>query len=411
MTEAPDRADLVRADEIVRARPTCANCDAPMYGEFCAQCGQPKKGMIRHLTGILADFLDSVFNLDSRTLRTIGPLFYKPGHLSNEYFAGRRTRYVTPLRLYLFLSVIAFLAVSMTTHVQDDGDKDGRNVGIRLGDTPARAARPLQTLAQIDAAEKKALAEIEKSRGKLPDGAIEGMRAGAKAGFEGERRRAERRAEAKEGPGPNPDDLPKEARKPLEVTAENPNPFKASFFNSKPWHPVTNPLRVAWVGDTINAWLNAKVAALIVNGIEANKHPAKFVATMFSVAPQALFVVLPIFALLLKCFYLFKNRLYMEHLIVALHSHSFLCLSILLLVLLGGVREWTSTWPLIPSLLTFLIFATSCWIPIYLLIAQKRIYRQGWIMTTLKYFCIGFAYTVLLGFGIVLNLFWALAML
>ncbi len=406
MTEAPDRADLDRADEIVRARSACANCDAPMYGEFCAQCGQPKKGMIRHLTGILADFLDSVFNLDSRTIRTIGPLFYKPGYLSNEYFAGRRTRYVTPLRLYLFLSVIAFLAVSMTTHVQEDGDSDGVNVGIRVGD-----ARPLRTLAQIDAEEKVALAGIEKSRGALPDAAVEGMMEGARAGFDAERRRARRETEAKDGPGPAPGDLPQGRRKPLEVTPDNPNPMNAQFGSDKPWHPVTNPVRIAWVGETINAWLNAKVAAMIANGVEANKHPAKFVATMFSVAPQALFVVLPVFALLLKLFYLFKKRLYMEHLIVALHSHSFLCLSILLLVLLGGLREWTSTWPLIPSLLTFLIFATSCWIPIYLLIAQKRIYRQGWIMTVLKYCCIGMAYTVLLSFGIVLNLFWALAML
>ena len=40
-----------------------------------------------------------------------------------------------------------------------------------------------------------------------------------------------------------------------------------------------------------------------------------------------MFVLIPLFALLLKLFYVFRRRLYMEHLIVALHSHAFLFLA------------------------------------------------------------------------------------
>ena len=47
---------------------------------------------------------------------------------------------------------------------------------------------------------------------------------------------------------------------------------------------------------------------------------------------------MPLFALLLKIFYIFKRRLYMEHLIVALHSHSFIFLSLLLITLAGLLR-------------------------------------------------------------------------
>src|ERR1700761_5775606 len=90
---------------------TCANCGAELHGEYCANCGQPVKGMIRPLTTMLHDVADTIFNIDSRIFRTLWPLFVKPGYLSNEYFAGRRVRFVTPFRLYFFLSVAAFFLI------------------------------------------------------------------------------------------------------------------------------------------------------------------------------------------------------------------------------------------------------------------------------------------------------------
>ncbi len=40
---------------------------------------------------------------------------------------------------------------------------------------------------------------------------------------------------------------------------------------------------------------------------------------------------------------------------------------------------------------------------------QKRVYRQGWIMTTLKYWLVGICYLVILSFGLVGALLAALA--
>ncbi|HWT14498.1 MAG TPA: DUF3667 domain-containing protein [Patescibacteria group bacterium] len=374
------------AIEMVRTEPPCLNCGAPMHGDFCHQCGQPKKGMIRHLPGLIADFFDSVFNLDTRTVRTLGPLLVKPGFLSTEYFVGRRTRYVTPLRLYLFMSVIAFLAVAMVSQPRDEGGN--------LGVTIHGEATLEQRIARIDAEEKKQLDRLEKNRATLPDAVFEMQRAQV-----ADRAEAEREEEREE------------ERNPTEVTPEKPNPYGVTVFSGKPWHPRDNPVHVAYVPDAVNTWLNDKVAMLLVNAVETRKHPAKFIAALFSVAPQSLLMILPLFALLLKLFYLFKRRLYMEHLIVALHSHSFLCTAILVLVLLNRIAVWASTWPLVPGLMSLLVVVTSLWIPMYLLIAQKRIYGQGWPMTILKYVAIGLCYTMLLGFGIMINLVWALASL
>jgi hypothetical protein len=119
-------------------------------------------------------------------------------------------------------------------------------------------------------------------------------------------------------------------------------------------------------------------------------------------------VLLPIFALMLKIAYLFKRRLYMEHLIVALHSHAFLCLSLLLvfgLIALGGALPALAT----PAgIIEGLLFA---WMPLYLLLMQKRVYAQGWIMTLLKYCVLGICYVVLLSLGVaftmLVSLVWA----
>jgi hypothetical protein len=372
------------AVEIVRTESPCLNCGTPMLGEFCYQCGQPKKGMIRHLPGLIADFFDSVFNLDTRTVRTLGPLLTKPGFLSTEYFAGRRTRYVTPLRLYLFLSVIAFLAVAMVSQPRSEGGAVAFSVGDSLE----------QRIARIDADEKRQLDRLEKNRANLP-ASVYAM----------QREQFVERAEAER------EEEREEERHPTEVTPENPNPFDVTIMSGKPWHPVTNPIHFSSMPDAVNTWFNQKFAMLLVNAVETKKHPDKFIAALFSVAPQSLLMILPVFALLLKCFYFFKRRLYMEHLIVALHSHSYLCLTILLLVLVNRISTWTATWPMVPGLMSWLVFGLSAWIPIYLLIAQKRIYAQGWPMTLLKYFFIGTLYLVLLSFGIMINMVWALASL
>jgi hypothetical protein len=113
--------------------------------------------------------------------------------------------------------------------------------------------------------------------------------------------------------------------------------------------------------------------------------------------PSTLFVLLPIFALMLKLTYAFRRRLYMEHLIVALHSHAFLCLSLLLVFLLMALEDALA--PALHGLFRLLQVLLWLWMPVYLLLMQKRVYGQGWAMTVLKYCLLGFCYFILLSFG------------
>ena len=91
----------------------CRNCGAPLLGDHCYACGQPVKGLVRPLGSLFGDVLDNVFNIDTRIVRTLGPLFARPGFLTREYFAGRQVRYVTPVRLFFFLCIAAFFVAQL----------------------------------------------------------------------------------------------------------------------------------------------------------------------------------------------------------------------------------------------------------------------------------------------------------
>lgn len=114
------------ADESDRRPNLCGNCGAELLGEHCYRCGQPVKGLVRHFSSIIGDFFDSVFELDGRIWRTLPPLLFRPGFLSSEYFVGRRVRYVSPVRLMVFLSLLAFLVAQLAIDVEGNIDTDSQ---------------------------------------------------------------------------------------------------------------------------------------------------------------------------------------------------------------------------------------------------------------------------------------------
>ncbi len=96
-----------------RPRPDhCLNCGTAGDGIFCAHCGQENKDHTVALKPLLADLMAEFASWDSRLLRTLKALVFRPGFLTNEYNAGRRVSYVSPLKLYLTISVLFFLVLA-----------------------------------------------------------------------------------------------------------------------------------------------------------------------------------------------------------------------------------------------------------------------------------------------------------
>ncbi|MGH8378866.1 MAG: DUF4286 family protein [Gammaproteobacteria bacterium] len=86
----------------------CLNCNASLNGKFCSECGQPSHTYAAPLRADIEDFFGNHVGFDTKFFRSIGPLLFRPGFLSREYSAGRRVRYINPLRLYFFSSLLFF---------------------------------------------------------------------------------------------------------------------------------------------------------------------------------------------------------------------------------------------------------------------------------------------------------------
>lgn len=90
---------------------TCKNCDTPLNGPYCHGCGQPDVSNIRFFGALVHELFDDVFSFKSRAARTLSALFFRPGFLTCEYIAGRRYRYVPPLRLFLVTSLVCIFFI------------------------------------------------------------------------------------------------------------------------------------------------------------------------------------------------------------------------------------------------------------------------------------------------------------
>lgn len=86
----------------------CLNCGALLAGKFCANCGQQSHTYAAPLWPVINDFFGNHFGFDTKFFHSILPLLFRPGFLSREYSAGRRVRYINPLRLYIFSSLVLF---------------------------------------------------------------------------------------------------------------------------------------------------------------------------------------------------------------------------------------------------------------------------------------------------------------
>lgn len=85
----------------------CANCAAPLTGDYCAQCGQ-KAHLHRTIGGFLHDLVHGVLHFDGKLWRTLPLLARRPGQLTRDYIDGKRARYISPVALFLFTVFVSF---------------------------------------------------------------------------------------------------------------------------------------------------------------------------------------------------------------------------------------------------------------------------------------------------------------
>lgn len=329
----------------------CLNCGTELKGPFCYYCGQPDKNMMRFFPVLLRELLEDTLDFDSRFLRTIKPLLFKPGKLTRDYLDGRRFRYVPPMRLYIFSSIACFfIAALLATDVVHIGKE---------GDQATESGVPSSQVDREKIAE--ALKDVD------PEIRDEINRTVAEA----------------------QDDTTDQG---LVIEDD-----KISL-NGKPWDRETNPLIIPLAPDWINDWVNNEIGESPAKGRQIEENPDLIKDKMFDVLPVTMFVLLPLVALLFKFWYLFAKKYYVEHLIFALHNHAFLFVILLIVMLTNSYAGWQDPdeTGLVTRAVNVLNVVIIIWIPVYLLVSLKRVYRQNWWLTLFKFSGIGISYMVLL---------------
>ncbi|HVB03716.1 MAG TPA: DUF3667 domain-containing protein [Chitinophagaceae bacterium] len=317
-----------------RDEKTCLNCGTEVSDKYCPHCGQENRDPKESIGELLHHFFSDITHYDSKFFKTIKDLLFRPGFLTLEYLAGRRMRYLNPVRLYVFISFLFFLLyfTFFSSRVIIRDDKFMTHTQLAKTDSLINHFRD------------SVLNADTKDFGK----SIHGIQ---------------------------------QYRKNLHQPNINLLSFSSDFrtvaeFDSAQ-HALPVGKRMGWVPRFIaRKWVGMEQ--------EYGNQRINVLAEDFRHnIPKMMFLLLPIFALLLKWFYSRKKYNYVDHAIFTIHFHSFIFLLLLIGMIFDGIFR-TSFFSGIQWILIFL----------YLVIAQKNTYHQSYLKSFLKSFAIVFFYSI-----------------
>lgn len=395
----------------------CENCGMTLQGAYCHACGQQAANPLRSLHHAIEDVFESFWHLDGRVFRTLRELFV-PGRVACNYLAGQRVRYIAPLRLFVVLTLLTFFIGQLAL-----GGSEGT---VRAAAEPQARAGVLQSArseAEVHAALAQELAALRKARERVQ--AVPGAATAIQGAEQELRAQAEARIAALRGPGaltpspspaPTPTPAPASAAANAEPPVENPREGVQAFARevfgdrlrdrSAPWHEHDNPVDVTWLPAFGDRWFNHRMANAEENIGRIERNGDGYLLTLaLAAVPSALFVLVPVFALLLKLFYLGGGRGYLEHLVVALYSHAYLLLVLLASFLLAALEPAGASRGPVGVLVGIGQFIVWSSVPVYLLVMQHRVYAQRWALTVAKFALLGFAYQFLVIAAVVYTVF------
>ena len=331
------------SDEELRPLPSCLNCDTSLSGQYCGNCGQRARSRLISLWGLISEAFGDLFELDSRLWQTLGPLIVRPGKLTQDYLLGRRARFMPPFRTYLVLSVVFFLVAFFDP-------REDFNVLFE----PAEDAAPADPSAE------------EIRQGVLEELAEEGIIVADEA----------LPHEDEDSSGLN-----------INVTS-----------GESDVECDIDDIKAADMPDWLSNRLTPERLQLMCERVMADDGRALFGKLRDNV-PAALFVLLPLMALVLKVTYPLSKRYYVEHLLFVVHYHAFVFLMLTLQVLFARFGALVR----IPeSAIDVVLIGAAIYIPAYLFRSMQRVYGQGAFITALKYIFLLLSY--FLGFILMIGI-------
>jgi hypothetical protein len=287
----------------------CANCETPLAGPHCHECGQLAEDFHKSVWKLTVEAVESLLHLDGRLFSTLPNLIRRPGKLTRDYMEGKRASQVAPFRMFLVILLIAFFVghAAMKAGAKHEAAGDDHAAPATVGAAPtfkyngrvvtpgsatmAEFEREVMADPDLSAAEKRT--QIAAARG---DWASFSRNLAANVAEETE-------ANAAEAPKMEDGD-----------DAEKLRGFKE--------------------------WIETRQAAI-------KDDPERFALILEIWAHRVAILALPVSALMLTLLFAFNRRFYVfDHVIFSMHSLSFQLLLLILIMALGVLTPlaWWLLW-------------------------------------------------------------------
>ncbi len=334
---------------------TCKNCDQEHEAgfEFCPHCGQKTNEDLT--VGVLFyNTISNYFSFDARFFKSFIPLMFRPGVLAKRFIEGKRLLYLHPAQMYLFISVVFFFFFSFIV----------RDQVVDLDNILEKGF--IEETAKIDSLRTQVLdttkiASITKS---LKDSNII-------IGVDAEELEAlDSIIAAKSG-----------------TNNKNFSDFTFGYDGKKvdsliaAKAPVEEQLNAMGMEEDAGIFKRRLYTQLLK--FQTNKKGGSILQTFYDSIPIALFVLLPIFAMLLKLFF-WRRGSFAHHLVFSFYYYSFLFTALSIILLANFIWE-------IPDWIDGLVVLSTFF---YLFLAIKHFYKQGVFVSFFKTCVITFMYMI-----------------
>jgi len=322
---------------------SCKNCEQEFQEsfKFCPNCGQNAKEDLT-IRVLFYNTISNYFDIDARFFKSLIPLMFRPGYLARKFVEGKRLQYLHPAQYYLFASVIFFFIFSFQAREYNQKVDKALKEGFESDNVLNLDTIPKKTLDSVEVAKLTQSLKDNQTFTVMDEEEIEKL-----------------------------DSI-------IANSANQDNISRMDFGYDKhkldsliaAGAPEAEQLKAMGMKDDDGFFKKRFYTQLLK--FQKNSGGGILQAFIDSI-PIALFVLLPIFAFILKVFF-WRRGSFSHHLVFSFYYYSFLFVLwglILLANMLWEVPGWIN---LMTGLSAYL----------YLLLAVKHFYRQGYILSFFK---------------------------